>query len=75
MPVLPASLLHAGSEAPIACRRPPEEKLAALALSISAERGEPPAKGPRQGLHLGEIRDAPMHRGTPDAWCTTSAVG
>ena len=52
-----------------------EGKLAALALSTSAERGEPPAKGPRQGLHLGEIRDAPMHRGTPDAWCTTSAVG
>ena len=63
MPVLPASLLHAGSEAPIACRRPPEEKLAALALSISAERGEPHARGPRQELYVGEIRDALMPHG------------
>ena len=46
MPVLPASLLHAGSEAPLACRRPSEEKLAALALPISAERGEPHPRGP-----------------------------
>ena len=63
VPVLPASLLHAGSEAPIACLRPSEEKLAALALSISAERGEPPAKRPRQELYVGEIRDALMTHG------------
>ncbi len=75
MSVPTASLLHVGSEGPIACLRPSEETLAALALSTSAERGEPPAKGPRQELYLGEIRDAPMPRGTPDAWCTTSAVG
>ena len=63
MSVLPTSLLHDGSEAPLACRRPPEEKLAALALSISAERGEQPAKGPRQELYVGEVRDMLMPHG------------
>ena len=63
MPVLTASLLHAGSEAPIACLRPSEEKLAALALPIGAERGGPPARGPRQELYVGEIRDALMPHG------------
>ena len=63
MPVLPASLLHASSETPLACRRPSEEKLAALALSISAERGEPPAKSPRRELYVGGIRDALMPHG------------
>ena len=63
MSVLPTSLLHDGSEAPLPCRRPPEEKLAALALSISAERGEQPAKGPRQELYVGEIRDMLMPHG------------
>jgi len=44
-------------------RRNSCEKLAALALSISAERGEPPAKRPRQELYVGEIRDALMPHG------------
>jgi transposase-like protein len=63
MPVLPASLLHTDFEAPLACRRPPEEKLAALALSISEKRGGPPASGLRQELYVGEIRDALMPHG------------
>jgi transposase-like protein len=63
MPVLPASLLYADFEAPLACRRPPEEKLAALALSISEKRGGPHASGLRQELYVGEIRDALMPHG------------
>ena len=63
MLVLPVSLLRADSESPIACLRPAEEKLAALALSIGAERGEPPASGPRHELYVGEIRDALMPHG------------
>ncbi len=74
MPVLPASLLHADSQAPIACLRPSEEKLAALALSISAERGEPPARGPRQELYVGEIRDALMPHGSTCPRCQGFSV-
>ncbi|MGI6132128.1 MAG: transposase-like zinc-binding domain-containing protein, partial [Bacillota bacterium] len=61
--MLPASLLHADFEAPLACRRPPEEKLAALALSISEKRGGPHESGLRQELYVGEIRDALMPHG------------
>ena len=74
MPVLPASLLHAGSEAPLACRRPSEEKLAALALPISAERGEPHPRGPRQELYVGEIRDALMRHGPRARPCRGQAT-
>jgi len=63
MPVFPASLLRADSESPVACLRPSEEKLAALALSVGAERDEPPARSPRQELYVGEIRDALMPHG------------
>ena len=63
MPVFPASLLRADSESPIACLRPSEEKLAVLALSISDRRGELPARGRRQKLYVGEIRDVLMPHG------------
>jgi hypothetical protein len=65
MPVLTASLLHADFVAALACRRPPEEKFAALALSISEKRGGPHASGLRRELYVGEIRDAPMSRPIP----------
>lgn len=64
-PVPTASLLHACSGEPLAWRRASEEKLAALALSISAERGEPPSRGPRRELYVDEIRDALMPHGPP----------
>ena len=63
MPVFPASLLRADSESPVACLRPSEEKLAVLALSISDRRGELPARGRRQKLYVGEIRDVLMPHG------------
>jgi len=63
MPVFPACLLRADSESPIACLRPSEEKLAVLALSISDRRGELPARGRRQKLYVGEIRDVLMPHG------------
>ena len=74
MLVLPVSLLRADSESPIACLRPAEEKLAALALSISAERGGPPASGPRQELYVGENRDALMPHGPVCPRCRSLRV-
>ncbi len=72
--MLPASFLRVDSQSPVACLRPSEEKLAALALSISAERGEPPARGPRQELYVGEIRDALMPHGPVCPRCCSLQV-
>jgi transposase-like protein len=74
MPVFPSSLLRADSESPVACLRPSEEKLAALALSISEKRGEPPTRGPRQELYVGEIRDALMPHGPVCPRCRSLRV-
>jgi transposase-like protein len=74
LPVFPASLLRADSESPAACLRPSKEKLAALALSISEKRGEPPVRGPRQELYLGEIRDALMPHGPVRPRCRSLRV-
>ena len=74
MPVFPASLLRADSESPIACLRPSEEKLAVLALSISDRRGELPARGPRQELYVGEIRDVLMPHGAICPRCRSLQV-
>ena len=72
--MLPASLLRADSQLPVACLRPSEEKLAALALSVGAERGEPPARGPRQELYVGEIRDTLMPHGPMCPRCRSLQV-
>lgn len=70
--VLSASVLRAVSRPFPGCERPVEERLAALAPSLSAERGELPAKTPRQELYVGEVRDALMPGGPACPRCRSA---
>lgn len=74
MAVRTSSILRASSKAPFGCERPIEERLAALALPISAERGELPSRAVRAELWVGEIRDALMPRGPVCPSCRGSAI-
>lgn len=69
-----SSILRASSKAPFGCERPVEERLAALALSIGAERGELPSGAVRAELSVGEIRDALMPHGPVCPSCQGSAI-